>query len=167
MQKVSNLFQKKIKTTLCDLYLVASENGLCGIHWKEQNISSSHKANEIKSSYIDVAEMQLHEYFAGNRKNFSLILDLEGSVFQLKVWQQLQKIPFGTTISYKTLAQECLIPKGSRAVGNANSKNPLPIVIPCHRVISSCGALGGYSGGLNIKQSLLAIENKNSIYDLY
>ena len=102
---------------------------------------------------------QFDEYFAGKRRNFDLPLSPQGgTLFQQTVWKQLQEIPYGQTISYAQLAQAVNNPKACRAVGSANGKNPIPIIIPCHRVIASDGSLGGYSGGLDIKKQLLDLE---------
>lgn len=115
-------------------------------------------------SYLDhtpllkEAEAQLCAYFSGKLRMFQLPLFYQGTLFQERVWAALQQIPFGTTISYRNLAETINTPRATRAVGNANGKNPLPILIPCHRVITSNGALGGYSGGQAIKKSLLSLE---------
>ncbi len=101
---------------------------------------------------------ELEEYFAGNRKKFAVPLDMQGTEFQIKVWKELLKIPFGKTISYKTLSERLGSEKLIRAVGKANGANPLPIIIPCHRVINTSGSLGGYSAGLKIKEKLLELE---------
>ena len=102
---------------------------------------------------------QLTEYFNGDRQAFDLPLDTSlGTKFQQRVWQALQDIAYGKTISYATLAQNVDSPQGFRAVANANSKNPFSIIIPCHRVIASDGKLGGYTGGLDKKEYLLALE---------
>jgi len=101
---------------------------------------------------------QLKEYFAGTRKEFEVPLDLEGTEFQKKVWQQLQKIPYGKTISYKSLSERLGDVKSIRAVGKANGQNPIAIIIPCHRVIGADGSLIGYAGGLLIKEKLLHLE---------
>jgi len=103
---------------------------------------------------------QLREYFAGRRTEFDLPLEPEGTPFQKSVWRGLQQIPYGVTISYGELARWVGNPKASRAVGAANGKNPLPIVIPCHRVIGANGTLTGFGGGLPIKQALLDLEAK-------
>lgn len=104
-------------------------------------------------------QKQLEEYFAGNRKSFDLPLDIAGSDFQCKVWKQLLLIPFGKTISYRELSIRIGNVKAIRAVGHANGQNPLPILVPCHRVIGSDGSLTGYGGGLWRKKDLLALEN--------
>ncbi len=101
---------------------------------------------------------QLREFFAGTRKKFDVPLDIEGTDFQKKVWEELQKIPFGKTISYKTLSENLGDVKAIRAVGKANGQNPIAIIIPCHRVIGSDGSLTGYAGGLAIKEKLLHLE---------
>lgn len=103
---------------------------------------------------------QLRAYFAGELEQFDLPLAPDGTPFQLKVWSQLCEIPYGETISYGELARRIGNPKASRAVGLANGSNPIPIVIPCHRVIGSNGKLTGYGGGLPIKEKLLALERR-------
>ena len=107
------------------------------------------------------ASKQLKEYFNGKRKEFNLPLNPKGTEFMKKVWKELQKIPYGETKSYKELAEKIDNPKAVRAVGMANNKNPIPILIPCHRVIGSDGKLIGYALGLDIKQWLLNLEKYN------
>ncbi len=101
---------------------------------------------------------QLAEYFAGRRRDFALALDPPGTPFQRQVWEELARIPFGATISYGELARRVGRPAAARAVGAANGANPIPIVLPCHRVIGSDGSLTGYGGGLPLKKALLALE---------
>ncbi len=101
---------------------------------------------------------ELKEYFNNGRKNFTVPLDMQGSEFQIKVWKELLKIPYGKIVSYKTVSERLGDEKLIRAVGKANGANPIPIIIPCHRVINSDGSLGGYSAGLNIKEKLLKLE---------
>jgi methylated-DNA-[protein]-cysteine S-methyltransferase len=103
---------------------------------------------------------QLREYFAGERKRFSLTLIPEGTEFQRAVWSELQNIPYGETISYKELAARIARPKAVRAVGAANGANPIPIIIPCHRVIGHDGSLTGFGGGLPLKKRLLELESR-------
>jgi methylated-DNA-[protein]-cysteine S-methyltransferase len=103
---------------------------------------------------------QLRAYFAGKLREFDLPLAPEGTEFQRKVWSALERIPYGETLSYGELARRIGNPKASRAVGLANGANPIPIIIPCHRVIGSDGTLTGYGGGLAIKEKLLALEQK-------
>jgi len=101
---------------------------------------------------------QLNEYFAGTRREFDLPLAPRGTAFQLACWNELQRIAYGTTISYSELARRIAKPNAVRAVGAANGANPIPIIIPCHRVIGANGTLTGYGGGLHIKRALLALE---------
>jgi O-6-methylguanine DNA methyltransferase len=108
--------------------------------------------------HTEEAVRQLTEYFAGQRQQFELPLDPIGTEFQKKVWQELCCIPFGSTISYAQLANRIHNPKAVRAVGGANGKNPISIVVPCHRVIGSKGTLTGYAGGLHRKAILLEFE---------
>ena len=103
---------------------------------------------------------QLREYFAGKRKEFDLPVAVEGTAFQRAVWRALQEIPYGATISYGELAQRVGHTKASRAAGSANGANRIPIVIPCHRVIAAGGRLGGFGGGLPIKEALLKLEGR-------
>lgn len=103
---------------------------------------------------------QLRSYFAGKRTSFDLPLVLEGTEFQKKVWTALQKIPYGETTSYKELAEKVGQPTAVRAVGAANGVNPIPIIIPCHRVIGNDGSLTGFGGGLPLKQKLLDLESR-------
>lgn len=127
------------------------------------------KITELRFGYIDSAtdetsllsdaKKQLQEYFAGSRKTFDLPLHPYGTEFQKSVWKALQNIPYGETASYKDIAEAVGNEKASRAVGMANNKNPLPIFIPCHRVIGSNGKMVGYAGGLSIKEKLLEIES--------
>ena len=110
------------------------------------------------SAILDVAVSQLSEYFEGKRKIFDLPLKFYGTEFQNRVWRELQNIPYGKTISYKELAEKTGNIKACRAVGMANNKNPIPIIIPCHRVVGSNGNLTGYAGGLDVKKFLLDLE---------
>ncbi len=107
---------------------------------------------------FEEARRQLEEYFAGSRQNFDLPLNPGGTDFQRRVWRTLMDIPYGTAISYRELARRADCPRGYQAVGQANGRNPLPILIPCHRVIGADGTLGGYSGGLDRKRFLLDLE---------
>ena len=133
-----------------DLRLISFKNGRC----PQRPDPSWH---ESANAFDDVAS-QLMEYFAGQRQRFELPLAPEGTPFQQRVWRALQDIPYGVTISYAQLAGRIGQPTASRAVGLANGRNPLPIVIPCHRVIGASGALTGYGGGVPIKERLLALE---------
>ena len=116
---------------------------------------------DVKSPLSDLAFSQLDEYFHGKRKEFDFPLEMRGTEFQKKVWMALSDIPYGETRTYKEIATAVGSPKASRAVGMANNKNPIAIVVPCHRVIGSNGKLVGYAGGLEMKTALLEIEKKN------
>lgn len=109
---------------------------------------------------IKEALRQLDEYFAGKRKGFDLPLSPQGTAFQLKVWQALQTVPYGKTVSYKDIALQVGNAKACRAVGMANNRNPIAIVIPCHRIVGSSGKLVGYAGGLSLKEKLLKLEQQ-------
>jgi len=111
-----------------------------------------------ESALLRRAARQLEEYFAGNRHSFELPLKLEGTLFQVAVWQALCNIPYGKTAAYSDIAKAVGRPAACRAVGGANNRNPLPILIPCHRVIGKSGKLVGYGGGLPVKELLLKIE---------
>ncbi|MFA6808610.1 MAG: methylated-DNA--[protein]-cysteine S-methyltransferase [Eubacteriales bacterium] len=104
---------------------------------------------------------QIEEFLAGERKVFDIILHMEGTEFQKKVWQELLNIPYGEVCSYSDIAKRINCPKGQRAVGMANNRNPVAIIVPCHRVIGKNGDLVGYDGGLNLKKRLLELENRD------
>lgn len=121
---------------------------------KEKDLSH----NKCRNALLDEAARQLEEYFKGERKQFDLPLNPKGTVFQQQVWEALCKIPYGETRSYKEIAEMIGNPKACRAVGGANNKNPIMILIPCHRVIGADGKLIGYDGGLKLKSYLLDLE---------
>lgn len=139
------------------LYLVATETHLINIQFTQPQ-----KALLQTTELLSMATIQLDEYFQGKRTTFSLPFKLTGTPFQLTVWKELQNIPYGQTTSYKEIAQKINKPKAYRAIGMANNKNPLPIIIPCHRVIGSNGKLIGYAGGLKLKNYLLALEKSHT-----
>jgi methylated-DNA-[protein]-cysteine S-methyltransferase len=144
--------QRKYESKIGPLWLVATERGLCGIHWKRQTAPLG------DSPVLDQAERELEEYFAGRRKRFDVVLDVTGTAFQQSVWRELARIPYGETRSYAQIAQRVGSPRAVRAVGTANGRNPVSIIVPCHRVIASSGKLAGYAGGLSVKETLLALE---------
>lgn len=156
---MKTLKQWKYNSIIGPLYLVSAEEKLRGLYWEEQDILKARRPDDVMEETIN----QLEEYFQGKRRTFNLPLDPEGTPFQLSVWKNLQKIPYGKTKSYKELAAKIKNEKAVRAVGTANGKNPLCIIIPCHRVIASDGSLAGFSGGLNRKRKLLDLESENSI----
>jgi methylated-DNA-[protein]-cysteine S-methyltransferase len=161
----------KIKSPLGPLLLAADQSGLRQIRFAEgkrpaKSDSTWMDPNWIDPAWIEDADFfaetvrQLRAYFAGDLETFDISLAPQGTAFQLKVWKFLCDIPYGETISYGELARRIANPKASRAVGLANGSNPIPIIIPCHRVIGSNGKLTGYGGGLPIKEKLLALERR-------
>lgn len=144
-----------IKSPLGFTKISGDEDGIIGI----TILNSEEKITDIIPIELEDCVHQLNEYFEGKRTQFDLILNPEGTEFQKKVWDTLQTIPYGKTCSYLELAQQLGDVKAIRAVANANGRNPLWIVIPCHRVIGSDGSLTGYAGGLYRKQWLLEHES--------
>ncbi|MEV4146959.1 methylated-DNA--[protein]-cysteine S-methyltransferase [Amycolatopsis sp. NPDC049691] len=146
------------------LTLVAEGGALCGLYMHEQR----HRPAEATfgspgaAEVFGLAETQLKEYFAGQRREFDLPLAFRGTPFQRAVWAALLDIPYGETASYGELAQLLGKPAAARAVGLANGKNPISIIVPCHRVIGSTGSLTGYGGGLERKRYLLDFERRPS-----
>lgn len=131
----------------------ANENGICAI-WFDPDEHVLERPNTLTSNAVT----QLSEYFAGHRRDFSLPLAAQGTPFQQRVWQTLQTIGYGETSTYGQMARQLGNPNAMRAVGAANGKNPISIVVPCHRVIGANGTLTGYAGGLTRKQYLLDLE---------
>ena len=153
-----------LETPIGTLLIAGDDAAVHRIAFPQRNRAAKPEPEWQQSQRGPVGEAmrQLREYFAGKRADFDLPLAPEGTVFQRSVWRQLQQIPYGETISYGELARRVGNPKASRAVGSANGANPLPIVIPCHRVIAGDGTLGGFGGGLPTKQTLLALEGRAS-----
>ena len=154
---VAPRFFKKIESPVGQLLLLASEDKLLEIRFNS-SIENDNVVEKCDLPIFHKTEAQLDEYFLGKRNSFSIPISLNGTKFQQKVWKQLQSIPFGETISYQELAERVGDKKKARAVGNANGKNPIPIIVPCHRVIAKDGSLGGFGGGLPIKRYLLKLE---------
>jgi len=147
------------------LKLVASDEGLVAVLWQNDRPSRvriGELAEDERHPILLEAERQLDEYFAGKRKEFEVPLDMRGTSFQKNVWEALLAIPFGETRSYGQLAKQLGNPNATRAVGAANGRNPLSIIVPCHRVIGSTGKLTGFGGGLETKAHLLNLEEKGS-----
>jgi len=151
-----------LETPIGKLLIAGDNEAICHIGFPKKGKPVQPEADWKPSSRGPVAEAirQLREYFTGCRTGFDLPLKPEGTPFQENVWRHLQDIPYGETISYGELARRVGNPNASRAVGAANGCNPIPIVIPCHRVIGSNGKLVGFGGGLPIKEALLALETK-------
>lgn len=146
-----------VSTPLGRLHIVVSDDALCHIYFPTEKWTERHK-RDPKHPLIILAKTQLAEYFAGDRRIFDLPLSPEGTDFQKKVWNTLRRIPYGKTWNYAEEAKRVGKANASRAVGSANGKNPLPIVIPCHRVVPKSGGFGGYSGGVHRKTLLLKLE---------
>jgi methylated-DNA-[protein]-cysteine S-methyltransferase len=144
------------------LTLVASDAGLRAILWPIEKPGRV-KLPDISRGHHPVLRAtitQLTEYFDGKRKGFDLPLDLNGTPFQVKAWRSLADISYGTTASYAEQADRLGAPKAVRAVGSANGRNPISIVLPCHRVVASNGSLAGFAGGLDVKRWLLEFESR-------
>jgi len=139
------------------LTIAADEEGLHSIEFGE-GAPVSPEAQRSDRGLVHETILQLRAYFARKLFEFTLPLKPNGTPFQKEVWRELQRIPYGTVISYGELARRVGNPKASRAVGAANGSNPIPIIIPCHRVIGSNGKMTGYAGGLSIKEALLELE---------
>lgn len=159
----------RVDSPLGELQLLATAQGLAALRFCGRGPTRPHGADcpaplpaaaapAAVRHHLFQAREELAAYFAGRLETFSLSLDARGTPFQLRVWQALQDIPYGEVWSYARLAASIGQPGACRAVGNANGKNPLPVIIPCHRVIRAGGELGGYSAGLDIKRFLLELE---------
>ncbi|GAA2556613.1 methylated-DNA--[protein]-cysteine S-methyltransferase [Streptomyces fimbriatus] len=147
------------------LTLVADDGVLCGLYMADQRHRPPEETfGDRDDTPFAEAEEQLAAYFAGELKEFTLELRLHGTPFQRSVWDQLTRIPYGETRSYGRLADVLGNPKASRAVGLANGRNPVSIIIPCHRVVGSTGGLTGYGGGLERKQRLLDFERGAALF---
>ena len=162
-----NTFTHSFNTPVGDIFVAVSEEGvlLClnllkGGDFEKKVEKLSACGHDVRRDPLKCGEIerQLTEYFQRKRRIFDLELALEGTPFQLKIWGLLREIPYGTTISYRELAERAENPKAVRAVGRANSVNPIAIVVPCHRVIGADGSLTGFAGGLEIKRTLLELE---------
>jgi methylated-DNA-[protein]-cysteine S-methyltransferase len=152
-----------LQTPIGDLLLAGDENALSLIGFARGAMRHDPEPDWIynEKPFTD-ARRQLQEYFAGERKEFDLALQLTGTEFQVRVLEELQRIPYGETTSYADIAERIGRPKAMRAVGAANGRNPIPIIVPCHRVIGSSGDLTGFGGGLDTKEALLRLEAENS-----
>jgi methylated-DNA-[protein]-cysteine S-methyltransferase len=182
--KSEALFSKTMKTPVGVLTLISNESALVAVWWGEEDPARAGRSlggtrkrgtADAKASpghtprtlavtegravpVLKAAETQLREYFAGVRKSFDLPLDMRGTDFQKRVWRELQRIPYGETSSYAAIAKRIGRPQACRAVGAANGRNPISIIVPCHRVIGADGSLTGFGGGLEAKVLLLEHE---------
>ncbi len=166
MEEKENLYFASLKISGINFKVITSHKGVRSIFinkrdYKPDNITAT--ALHPDDPYMMNVFKELSEYFNRERKEFSVPLDIIGTEFQKKVWKQLLKIPYGKTISYIKLAEMVGDVKTVRAVGKANGSNPVPVIIPCHRVINADGKLGGYSAGLDVKEKLLETEGGLSL----
>jgi len=152
-----------LDTPIGELLLAGDGDALCLVGFPEGSMRRDPEADWIYNEKpFAVARQQLTEYFAGERREFDLPLKLNGTEFQMSVLRALQQIPYGETTSYADIAERIGRPKAVRAVGAANGRNPIPIIVPCHRVIGSHGDLTGFGGGLDTKEALLRLEAEHS-----
>lgn len=152
-----------LDTPIGDLLLAGEDGALCVVSFPEGSRRRDPEPDWIYNDHtLAEACAQLEGYFAGERKAFDLPLRPSGTPFQLSVLDELRKIPYGTTVSYSDIARRIGRPRAVRAVGAANGRNPIPIIIPCHRVIGARGDLTGFGGGLPTKEALLRLELENS-----
>ena len=161
-----SLFYKEIESPVGKLKLVASANALVAVLWEREQpnrVKLDTATLDPQHPILLETERQLTEYFSGKRIDFDLPLQPGGSKFQKKVWRALREIPFGQTRSYLDLAKAIGSAKAARAVGAANSKNPLSIIVPCHRVVGTDGSLTGFAGGIATKAALLALETRSTV----
>jgi len=169
---METLYSTILNSPVGPLFLAASEKGLVALEFDsrlpgQQTIRPNPRDLRSESQTVRFEDSpgslsfyvrEIEEYFAGARRQFSFPLDLRGTPFQLKCWQELLRIPYGETRTYADIARAVDRPQGFRAVGMANNRNPIAIVVPCHRVIASDGSLCGYGGGLEVKRKLLQLE---------
>ncbi len=157
------MYYRYLATPIGDLLLAGFEEALCVVGFPEGSGRREPEPEWIWSEKpFDTACAQLQDYFEGTRQAFDLPLRPAGTPFQLRVLEELRKIPYGTTVSYGDIARRIGNPKAVRAVGAANGRNPIPIIIPCHRVIGASGDLTGFGGGLAVKEALLRHELEHS-----
>jgi methylated-DNA-[protein]-cysteine S-methyltransferase len=156
---VDALLYTTVDSPVGELLLVGDERALRGLHMQEGRTASAVRPDWKRDhEAFRNACTQLDEYFEGNRASFDLPLELEGTPFQRRVWRALREIPYGETVSYGALARRIGRPESSRAVGAANGRNPISLIVPCHRVVGSDGELTGYGGGIERKRLLLDLE---------
>lgn len=153
------MFYSSCDSPIGRIYVAASDKGITNVRIGGAKAAflqgaSAHEDNRRFSRLFGMLE----KYFSGEQEDFKVTLDLAGSAFQKKVWRELKGIPYGKTLSYGEVASRVGTPKGARAVGNACGENPVPIIVPCHRVLKGDGSIGGYTGGVWIKKRLLEME---------
>lgn len=163
MTKEPKALFTKMDSPIGRLTLIADETHLLAILWEKEKKNRVRLPRLIagENSLLKKTKKQLEKYFAGRRFQFDLPIAPHGTPFQIKVWHGLRKIPYGKTLCYQELATQIGSSKAVRAVGAANGKNPLSIIVPCHRVIGKNGKLTGFAGGLSVKNYLLKLESRN------
>ena len=157
------LFQDRMDSPVGTLTLVTSDDGLRAVLWEDDDpfrVPLERATCDSAHRVIVITRRQLAEYFGGGRRSFDMPIDPVGTTFQQDVWRALAQIPFGQTLSYGALAHKLGRPAAARAVGAANGRNPLSIVLPCHRVVGASGSLTGFAGGLPVKRWLLDHERR-------
>lgn len=161
MEKVTAVYYTTFESPVGRLFLAGDSNALLSVSFECSKRAASPQANWKENRAIfKEAIRQLEAYFSGELREFQLSLAMAGTEFQRRVWEALRAIPYGETISYAQLAVRVGNSKATRAVGLANGSNPIPIIVPCHRVIGSDGSLTGFGGGLSTKKKLLELEQK-------
>jgi len=170
---MNRLYKTIFDTVLGTMIAIASEEGICLLDYldnktltlKINQIVTAYSTNNYEGSheYLEQMKEQLHMYFQGTRKIFELRLDLVGTNFQKQVWRSLMEIPYSTTISYAQQARQLGYPSAQRAIANANGRNKIAIILPCHRVIGKNGNLVGYGGGIWRKAKLIELETTNKM----
>jgi O-6-methylguanine DNA methyltransferase len=169
LQSTATLYWSSVQTPMGNCVAMATEKGVCwtgtpgttsdwGLNWVKRHMAFESVIEGEEVAPLQQAMDELRRYFAGERLQFSCPLDLHGTAFQIAVWEELFRIPYGETRSYADIAKAIGRPAAVRAVGAANGANPVAIIVPCHRVIGSNGSLTGYGGGLLTKEWLLALE---------
>lgn len=155
------MYYTRFNGPVCEIILAGDNDGLSHLHL---NTGKGKRKFDISTEWIDDSSFfedviqQVNQYFKGKRKTFAIKLNPKGTDFQKMVWHKLVKIPFGTVCTYKDIARAIGNEKAARAVGMANSKNPIPLIVPCHRVIGTNGSLAGFAHGLEMKATLLRVE---------
>lgn len=156
------MYYSKFETSLCDMIIVGDENGIIRLHLDckkaQPRVFEVDNNWERNRSFFTEEVKQITEYLDGKRQQFDINVNPEGTAFQQMVWDTLLEIPFGQTTTYGAIAVSIKKPNASRAVGMANANNPIPIVIPCHRVVGADGSMTGFAFGVDIKEKLIELE---------
>ena len=167
--KINNImnYYSIIQSPIGELMLVADDSALTGLYFADcEHVPAGSKRGTLNAQHavLQQAAEQLEEYFTGIRERFSVPIHLNGTDFQQSVWREIERIPYGETLSYSDLAKRAGAPRAIRAAGTTTGQNPVSIIIPCHRVMGKNGGLCGFAGGLERKQHLLELENFRGAY---